>query len=130
MKYKVTLGILLAMIACLLLAACGELKETPDARVERLGKLIRCPVCRGVPIGDSPSELSKQMMTMVNEQVAAGKSDDEILFYFEQRYGEWALLDPKPEGMNLLIWVLPLCFALGGAGFIVAYVRKGKERQD
>lgn len=105
-------------------ASCGKSSEDPEARVQRLGREIRCPVCRGVPIADSPSTLAIQMMEVLRQQVAGGKSDEEILKYFEERYGEWALLKPKPEGMNLAVWVLPAIFLLGGAAGIVIRLKK------
>ncbi len=75
-----------------LLGACHHEPEQAEARVARLGGQIRCPVCRGVAIADSPSALANQMMEIVRQQVIDGKSDAEILKYFEERYGEWALL--------------------------------------
>lgn len=103
---------------------CGASPNDPEARAERIGQQLRCPVCRGVPIADSPSELARQMMDVVRQQIAEGKSDKEIFKYFEERYGEWALLKPKPEGMNLAIWILPAGFLLGGAAVIVMRLKK------
>ncbi len=111
-------------ILTLALFSCAKPPTEPGARTVHLGKQIRCPVCRGVSIADSPSELANQMMTIVREQVQEGKSDEEILKYFEERYGEWALLQPKPEGMNLAIWILPIFILAGGAMFIVIYSKR------
>ncbi len=105
-------------------AACNSSPTTPEARTIELGKQIRCPVCRGVSIADSPSSLAAEMMAIVRQQVAEGKSDQEVLTYFEERYGEWALLKPKAEGMNLAIWILPGLFLVGGAGFILSRIKK------
>lgn len=121
LKRSITFILLLGMIW-----GCSTAPEDPAARAERLGKQLRCPVCRGVPIADSPAELAQQMMGTVRAQIAAGKSDAEILSYFEERYGEWALLQPKAEGANLLIWILPLGFIMAGAIFIVWQL--GKQR--
>jgi len=53
-------------------------------------------------------------MDKVRELVAAGQSDEQIRTYFVSRYGEWALLEPPAQGMNLLVWVLPgLLLVLG-----------------
>lgn len=116
---KIVLIIFFFVIA----VSCGKPLIDPAGRIERLGKQLRCPVCRGVPITDSPSELATQMMEVLRQQVNEGKSDEEILKYFEERYGEWILLKPKPEGMNLAIWILPALFLLGGAVFIVLRAR-------
>lgn len=106
--------------------ATTTLSLEQQARAKSLGQQLRCPVCRGVPISESPAELAIQMMSLVKEQVAAGKTDEEILRYFEERYGEWALLKPKAHGMNLIIWVLPAFFLIAGSLFIIIhYKRKG-----
>ena len=102
-----------------LFLACGEVANNPEARVSRLGHQIRCPVCRGVPIAESPAALAVEMMELLREQVAAGKSDEEVLRFFEERYGEWVLLKPKREGMNLIVWILPAVVLVGGALFII-----------
>jgi len=116
--------IIFFLTLAVVVASCGKSSEDSQARVQRLGREIRCPVCRGVPIADSPSTLAIQMMEVLRQQVAEGKSDEEVLKYFEERYGEWALLKPKPEGMNLAIWILPAVFILGGAGGIIIHLRK------
>ncbi|MBI4374728.1 MAG: cytochrome c-type biogenesis protein CcmH [Deltaproteobacteria bacterium] len=112
--------------------ACAQSPATPEERAEQIGKQLRCPVCRGVPIAESPSTLAIEMMTVVRAQVQEGKSDEEILKYFEERYGEWVLLEPKPEGMNLAIWFLPLLVFLGGGAsiFIAANKRKNSPKEE
>ncbi|MBI2066463.1 MAG: cytochrome c-type biogenesis protein CcmH [Deltaproteobacteria bacterium] len=112
----------------LLFWSCAtSLSTDPESRADRLGKQIRCPVCRGVPIADSPSSLAVEMMGIIRAQIAEGKTDQEILGYFEARYGEWALLEPKKEGFNLSVWIFPLIFILGGALFIVSYAKRRRE---
>lgn len=110
----------------LLLSCAGRSTESPEERIQRLGDELRCPVCRGVPISESPATLAKEMMDMLKEQAASGKSDQEIFRFFEERYGEWVLLDPKPEGLNLAVWILPVLVLVGGAVFILMRVKKNK----
>lgn len=118
----------LVLLFCVM--ACSQPPEDPNERAERIGKQLRCPVCRGVPIADSPAKLAVEMMGLVRIQIAQGKSDAEIFRYFEERYGEWALLQPKAEGMNLLIWILPALFLVGGGIFILYQAKKEKEEID
>lgn len=95
-----------------------------DARVKRVASRLRCPVCQGESIQDSPAELANQMKQLVREQLASGRSEQQILDYFTQKYGQWILLEPKAEGINLLVYWLPVVFlVLGGAGVVMA-VRK------
>ena len=88
-----------------------------DARAKGIASRLRCPVCQGESIQDSPAELAAQMKTVVREQLANGKSESDILDYFTQKYGQWILLEPKAEGLNLIVYWLPVLFIVfGGAG--------------
>lgn len=92
-----------------------------DARTTAVAAQLRCPVCQGVSIQDSPSELAQQMRSVVKEQLAAGKSEDDVRAYFTSKYGEWILLSPKAAGFNLLVYILP-AIALIGGGIVIAMV--------
>ena len=99
---------------------------THDPAVEELGRELRCPVCQGMPIGESPSDMAQAMMKRVRELHAEGKSSDEIRDYFVARYGEWVLLKPEAKGFNLLVWVLPPLALLAGFAGVVLYVRRSR----
>lgn len=88
--------------------------ETDVDAAHQVGLLLRCPVCQGMPISESPSEMAQAMMKVVREQLAEGKSQAEILAYFVDRYGEWVLLEPKREGLNLVLWGAPPLAILAG----------------
>lgn len=90
-----------------------------ETQVRDIALQLRCPVCQGLSVGDSPSELAQEMRHLVREQLQQGKTPPEVLDYFVQRYGEWILLAPPKRGFNLIIWVTP--FALLPAGGIVVY---------
>jgi len=100
-------------------AGSALLDPPREARVQALGKEIRCPMCQGLSIADSGSSAARAQMDKVRELVAAGKTDQEIRDFFTSRYGEWALLDPPASGMNLLVWALPLALLIVG-GFAIA----------
>lgn len=85
---------------------------------------LRCPVCQGESIQDSPSELAQQMRAVVRERLRAGESPEEIKAYFASRYGEWILLEPKMTGLNIVLYVLPVVLVIGGLILVVALVRK------
>jgi cytochrome c-type biogenesis protein CcmH len=95
-----------------------------EARVRQVAAQLRCVVCQGLSIEDSPSELAVEMKAVVREQLAAGKSPDEVKRYFVEKYGEWILLQPKAEGFNLVVYLLPVLFVLGGIAFVVFAVRR------
>lgn len=93
-----------------------EVERTND-RAIALGKKIRCPVCQGTPIAESPSQSAQDMMKQLRRLVAEGKTDAEIIEWFKQRYGEWAILEPSREGFNLVVWLLPIVVLAGGVAF-------------
>ena len=123
----------LALCAALAFAqerAPTRLGSTPlapglEARVQRIGKSLRCAVCQGVSISDSPASMARAQLDKVRELVAEGQSDAAIHDYFIERYGEWVLMEPRKSGSTLLVWLLPLLLVLVGGFGIVRYVRGG-----
>jgi cytochrome c-type biogenesis protein CcmH len=95
-----------------------------DAATRAIASELRCPVCQGVSIQDSPSELAQEMRSIVREQLQAGKTPEQIKAYFVSKYGEWILLEPKPSGMNLVLYLLPALLVIGGVAGVGFLVRK------
>ncbi len=95
-----------------------------EARTSAVAAQLRCPVCQGLSIQDSPSELSQQMRSLVRDQLAEGKTPDQVKAYFISKYGEWILLEPEAKGFNSLVYLLPLFVVLGGGALIVVVVRR------
>jgi cytochrome c-type biogenesis protein CcmH len=93
--------------------------EQLSARTHEVASLLRCPVCQGMSVADSPSEMAVNMKEQVRELLARGYTDEQILKYFELSYGQFVLLKPKFEGVNRMVWLLPL-LALVLGGVIVA----------
>lgn len=96
-----------------------------------IGLKLRCPVCQGLSVADSSAETAVGMQRRIRELVGLGYSEDQIRDYFVDRYGEWILLDPEPEGLNLLIWVGPgIMVGLGLAWAVTTVVTWRKEPDD
>jgi cytochrome c-type biogenesis protein CcmH len=86
-----------------------------DSETHRIGSLLRCPVCQGMSVADSPSEMAVNMKHQVRELIARGFTEEQILKYFELSYGQFVLLKPKFEGVTGMVWVLPfIALILGG----------------
>lgn len=102
--------------------------EQPDSALEalttQLAAELRCPVCQGNSIQDSPSELAQEMRNVIRDQLKAGKSADEVRAYFEDKYGEWILLEPRAEGFNLVVYIVPLVAILIGGAVVARSVRR------
>ena len=95
-----------------------------EARTTALAAVLRCPVCQGLSVHDSPTELAQQMRAVVREQLAAGRSEREVKAYFVSKYGEWILLSPEPRGFNLVVYALPVALLLTGIGLVTLVVRR------
>lgn len=107
-------------------AGSAPLPPELEARVQHVGKELRCAVCQGVAITDSPASMARAQLDMVRQLVREGKSDDEIRAYFVARYDEWVLLKPKTEGTSGLVWILPVAVAALGALGGAWYVRQNR----
>ena len=123
---------LLAMSTTALVPAQGDsarpVRVQSDSALEAmttaLASELRCPVCQGNSIQDSPSELAQQMRDLIRDQLRSGKTPDDVRAYFVDKYGEWILLSPKAEGLNLIVYIVPFVALLLGGLVVWRTVRK------
>jgi cytochrome c-type biogenesis protein CcmH len=108
-------------------AGSEPLAPALEARVQQLGKELRCAVCQGLSVADSPSSMARAQLDKIRELVADGKTDQQVRDYFVARYGEWVLLQPKAEGFNWFVWLGPVALLLGGGYVISRQVRSAPE---
>jgi len=102
-------GVAMTVFFAIVVIIGFTLAPTTEAdRVVAIGNRIMCPVCQGESISTSPSQTARAMMDVVAEKVAAGETDEAIIAYFVQSYGEAILLDPPFAGKTLLVWLLPI----------------------
>ncbi len=95
-----------------------------DVKAALISVKLRCPVCQGVAVSDSPSGMAVKMRGQIRDLVAQGYSEEQVMRYFERSYGEFVRLEPPMQGLNLLLWVLPAVVLLGGAWFVVHKARQ------
>ena len=81
-------------VAVAVAVAAAPRAETAEDRVTRISAELRCPVCQGLSVADSPSDTARAMRALVRQRVAEGRSDDEIRAEFRRAYGDWVLLSP------------------------------------
>jgi cytochrome c-type biogenesis protein CcmH len=116
------------VMVCFAPLALSATTSDLEAQVREIAWQLRCPVCQGLSVGDSPSELANEMRTLIREQLQQGKTSAEVLDYFTQRYGEWILLAPPKHGFNLVIWVLPFVLLPIGAAAVYVGARRWVRR--
>lgn len=90
-----------------------------EARAQEIMKQLRCLVCQNQSIVDSDAALAKDLRIIVRERIMVGDSDDEVLHYMTDRYGDWVLLKPPFDGATIILWLSPLLLLL--IGFFVVY---------
>jgi cytochrome c-type biogenesis protein CcmH len=93
-------------------------------RTNQVSGLLRCPVCQGLSVADSPSEMAVNMKAQVRELLGRGYTEKQILQYFELSYGQFVLLEPKFEGMSSLVWMIPIAALLLGVAVVYFKLKK------
>lgn len=87
---------------------------TTDEQAQRIAGELRCPDCQALSVAESHTAAADAIRAEIAEQLAAGRSADEIRQHFVDRYGQWILLQPADP----LIWLLPVAvIAIGVAAF-------------
>lgn len=96
--------------------------EALEALTTVVASKLRCPVCQGLSVQDSPTGGARNMRDQIQEMLARGFDEEQVFVYFETSYGEFVRLEPPLRGINWLVWLAPLLgLALGGAGAAFAW---------
>lgn len=121
----------LLLCLCLLAAPAFAVQPDeilPDPRMEERAREIsgglRCLVCRNESIDDSNADLARDMRLLVRERLVAGDTNEEVVDYVVDRYGEYVLLTPLTGGSNLILWLAGPVMLLLGIGLGAVYIRR------
>jgi len=134
-SYRLLLACLLA--AVLFLQAAAALAVEPDemladpaleARAREISKELRCLVCQNQSIDDSSADLARDLRVLVRQRLMAGDSDEQVLAYVADRYGDFVLLRPPVKAATLALWLAPPLLLVIGAIMCTAYLRR-RQRQ-
>lgn len=98
-----------------------------QTRYERLARELRCLQCRSETIADSNAQLAADLRRQLRELMAAGKSDQEIMQYMTDRYGDYVLYKPPVAPRTWLLWAAPALLVIGG-GIVAAIVISRKSK--
>ena len=97
-----------------------------EARAQEIMKQLRCLVCQNQSIVDSDAGLAKDIRIIVRERILADDTDQQVLTFMTERYGDWVLLKPPFDGATIILWLSPLL--LLGVGFIII-IRNQRNRK-
>ena len=107
-----------ARLLCLLVlswsCAANAQALSLDERETALAGQLRCVVCQNQSVAESRAPIAQDMRLQIREQLAQGRSDTQIVAFFEQRYGAFVRYDPPWKPSTWLLWLSPFVIALGG----------------
>ena len=98
-----------------------------EADAMELSHKLRCLVCQNQSIAESNAPLAVDLRDQVREQLAAGKSKDEVIEYLVDRYGDFVLYEPPFKAATALLWLGPAALLLGGAGWLAFRLRRRRD---
>ncbi len=123
-KNLTAIGVIVASLAVLVIVLVSSPPSDAD-RVHHLATVLKCPICANESIASSPADLARELLVVIEERVADGWTDDEIVDFFIATYGDDVLLDPPSGGRTALLWALPLLAAAAGVAVVITRRRVG-----
>jgi cytochrome c-type biogenesis protein CcmH len=85
--------------------------DVADDDVNRVARELYCPICENTPLDVCETQACEDWRQLIREKLTAGQSDEEIIAYFADVYGERARATPATEGFSLIVWIAPLVLA-------------------
>lgn len=98
-------------------------QQTLDQRARNIGEQLKCPVCQGESVADSSASIAQQMRGIIRQQLREGKSDQQIIQYFQERYGNQIVWSPQWQGFAMMAWLVPMVLVLGGFVLLLFVLR-------
>lgn len=119
-------------LALWVMLAVAQAKDAPpaaadpvlEARMQRIAVELRCLVCQNQTIADSPAGLSDDLRREIREQLQRGATDEQVVQYMTDRYGDFIRYRPAVKGSTVALWVGPLVLLVGGVGVLVFALRR------
>jgi len=106
--------------------ASGE-DPAVEKRLQTLSKEHRCLVCQNETLADSQAGLAEDLRREVREQIKAGKTDQEIISFLTQRYGQFILYRPQVTPTTYLLWFGPFVLLIVGLIILFRYIRQRRD---
>src|SRR5713226_4547218 len=108
--------LIVVFISLVAVALAKEAKPAEDPQIEQrmqaLTQQLRCLVCQNETLADSHADLAEDLRKEIREQMKAGKSDQEIISFLTQRYGNFVLYRPPVQPSTYLLWFFPFVLLL------------------
>jgi cytochrome c-type biogenesis protein CcmH len=120
-----TLAVLLLATSALAVDSEQPLEDPAlQARYEKIVEDVRCLKCQNQSIKDSNAFLAGDLRREIRRMLLEGYTDAEIFDFLVERYGDFALYEPRFSGKTLILWIGPALFLLGGAFVLINIIRR------
>lgn len=97
-----------------------------EERAREIGQSLRCVVCQNQSIDESDAPLAADMRKLVRTRLAEGDSNEQVISYMRDKYGDYVLLKPPVQGNTYILWALPFLIMLAG---LIWFFRAGSNSQ-
>ena len=131
---KRTLFLILALACVAFVATAKDAQPAEDPQIEQrmkaLTQQLRCLVCQNETLADSQADLAEDLRREIREQMKAGKSDQEILAFLTQRYGDFVLYNPPVKATTYFLWFGPFVLLIAGTALLYRYLKRRRDVID
>lgn len=125
------LPLFLLLIALALVPAVrAQDRVVSDDEVNAVAKNLYCPVCPNTPLDVCETQACQDWRAEIRTQLSSGWSEEEVMAYFVDRYGERVLAEPERGGFTSLVWILPVVAVLLGLVVVVQALRSWRARRQ
>jgi len=123
-----------ALLLCALVAVASAKEAAPaaddpvlEARMQRIAVELRCLVCQNQTIADSHAGLADDLRREIREQLLRGATDEQVVQYMTDRYGDFIRYRPPMKGSTAVLWVGPIALLIFGL-LVLALVLRRRAR--
>jgi cytochrome c-type biogenesis protein CcmH len=111
-------GFILSVLMSVMFLPVLAFAQSADVEIENrardIGQSLRCVVCQNQSIDESDAPLAQDMRKLVRKRLSEGDSNDEVIAYMRDKYGDYVLLKPPVQTNTYLLWLLPFAVMLSG----------------
>jgi cytochrome c-type biogenesis protein CcmH len=99
-----------------------------DDDVNRVSRELYCPICENTPLDVCETQACEDWRQLIREKLEVGQTENEIVEYFAEIYGERARATPTTQGFSLIIWIAPILIGIAGIVIFVRLIRSWLAR--
>lgn len=101
--------------------------EEHQVRYKQFIDELRCPKCQNQNLSGSNSPIAMDLRKQLYVMIEQGKSDDEIVTYMLDRYGDFILYKPRFTSKTLMLWGAPILFLAAGLWILISLLGRRKK---